>query len=387
MSETVHAPRILVADDQPAILEALRFVLEDAGFDLDLVTSTEGVRRRVADRRWDLLLMDLNYARDTTSGQEGLELLTEIHGLDAGLPIVVMTGWGNVETAVDAMRRGARNFVRKPWDNRGLVDVVTREINDNRASRRAETRARREEDEAIRIQRALLPATLPSIRGCDIAATWRPAGELGGDCYDAIRFDDTRLALSIADVVGKGLPAALLMANLQAAVRASASEGSRPCDVATAVNRLLCGSVTAGKFATFCYAVIDTARSRVAFSNAGHNPPVLVRADGAVERLGRGGMVLGVMAHGVDEQSELDLRAGDRLVFFTDGITEANNATGDEFSDERLLQTIVEHRHESAQRLLDAILTDVAAFSDGPLQDDATLLCLAIPTASRSLRA
>src|SRR5688572_17864706 len=102
MSDIVQAPRILVDDDQPAILEALRFVLEDAGFDLDLVTSTDGVRQRVADSRCDLLLMDLNYARDTTSGQEGLELLTEIHGLHAGLPIVVMTGWGNVETAVEA---------------------------------------------------------------------------------------------------------------------------------------------------------------------------------------------------------------------------------------------------------------------------------------------
>ena len=210
--------------------------------------------KRVADARYDLLLMDLNYARDTTSGREGLDLLTEIHARDRGLPIVVMTGWGNIDTAVDAMRRGARSFVQKPWDNAALLDVVTREVSDGRRSRSADVRARHDQDEATQIQRALLPATLPSIAtpprtqraagapacGCDVAAIWRPAEGLGGDWYDALRFGDNRVGLAIADVIGKGLPAALLMANLQASVRALASEDTMPRDVAAGVNRLLC---------------------------------------------------------------------------------------------------------------------------------------------------
>ena len=378
MFDTLEIPRVLVADDQPAILEALRLLLGTTGFELDLVTSMDTVRQRVADARYDLLLMDLNYARDTTSGREGLDLLTEIHDRDRGLPIVVMTGWGNIDTAVDAMRRGARSFVQKPWDNAALLEVVTREVRDGRRSRSADVRARHDQDEATRIQRALLPSTLPSILGCDLAAIWRPAEGLGGDCYDALRFGDSRVGLAIADVIGKGLPAALLMANLQASVRALASEDTMPRDVAAGVNRLLCGSVASGKFVTFCYVVLDTASSRLVYSNAGHNPPILARGDGSIERLEPSGMVLGVLPEGVYEQADIDVRPGDRLVLFTDGIVEAQRNDGEQFGDERLVETIVEHRRDSAQGLLDAILDAVSAFTGGAFQDDATLVAVAI---------
>src|SRR5262245_65251778 len=108
------------------------------------------------------------------------------------------------------------------------------------------------------IQRALLPSAMPDVRGCQIAALWTPASGIGGDWYDVLRFSDTRVALSIADVVGKGLPAALLMSNLQAAVRAFATAAIEPQNVCDSVNRLLCRNIAPGKFVTFCYAVVDT---------------------------------------------------------------------------------------------------------------------------------
>jgi sigma-B regulation protein RsbU (phosphoserine phosphatase) len=375
---TTENARVLIADDQPAILEALRFVLGETCFDLEMVTSTDAVRERVGTQKYDLLLMDLNYARDTTSGREGLELLSELHERDDALPIVVMTGWGNIETAVDAMRRGARSFVQKPWDNAALLDVVTREINAGRASRRAEVRSRSDRLEAIRIQRALLPSTPPSIAGCELAATWKPAAGLGGDCYDAIAFSPTQLGLSIADVVGKGLPAALLMANLQASVRALANGHAHAEGVATAVNRLLCGRIATGKFITFCYVAMDMETSQVVYTNAGHNPPVLVRATGAVERLATTGIVLGVVPDALYEQRTIELRRGDRLVLFTDGITEAENSEGEQFGEERLTSTIVTHRCESAQELIDAIVAAASGFTGGEFQDDATVMCAAI---------
>jgi DNA-binding NtrC family response regulator len=113
--------RILIADDQPDVLEALRLLLSQHDFSLQLVTSPVTVLERLRDDAWDLLLMDLNYSRDTTSGDEGMALLKAAREIDASLPVVVMTAWGNIELAVEAMRSGAQSFVQKPWDNADLV--------------------------------------------------------------------------------------------------------------------------------------------------------------------------------------------------------------------------------------------------------------------------
>src|SRR5918995_2862207 len=133
---TAVLPRVLVADDQPDVVTALRMLLRNAGFDTDTASSVHEVRSRLDCRDYDLLLMDLNYARDTTSGHEGLELLQEVHARDPLLPVVVMTGWGSVEMAVEAMRRGARTFVHKPWDNASLSAAIRREVAAGRAPRR-----------------------------------------------------------------------------------------------------------------------------------------------------------------------------------------------------------------------------------------------------------
>ena len=167
-----------------------------------------------------------------------------------------------------------------------------------RERRAARQREQRELDEARRIQRKLLPATLPQIDGCEIAASWQPASGVGGDCFDAIRSAAAALALSIADVVGKGIPAALLMSNLQAAVRAFATEAARPAELCQQVNRILCGHIAEGRFISFFYCVVDAELGALTYTNAGHYPPILVRADGTVERLDRGGPVLGVFPDG-----------------------------------------------------------------------------------------
>jgi sigma-B regulation protein RsbU (phosphoserine phosphatase) len=370
-------PRVLVADDQADILQALRLLLGDAGFETDLVSSVNDVLARVGQAPYDLLLMDLNNTRDTTSGREGLELLEKVRGRDAALPIVVMTGWGSIDTAVEAMRRGARSFVQKPWDDVTLVEVVRREIDEGLATRRRDARLAREQDEARLIQRALLPAAMPDIKGCRLAALWTPASGIGGDCYDVIRFTDTRAAISIADVVGKGLPAALLMSNLQAAVRAFATAAAEPQDVCASVNRLLCRNISAGKFVTFCYAVVDTSSRRVSYANAGHFPPILVHADGRVERLTTTGLVLGVTADWTYSTREVALPRGARLVFFTDGLTEALTPDGDEFGDDRLVDTIRTNRGRPAEDIARLAMDAVHAWTGGGFQDDATLIVVA----------
>src|SRR6188474_3557164 len=127
------ATRILVADDQPDVFEALRWLLTGEGYLPQFVSSTDAVMERLRAEPFDLLLMDLNYSRDTTSGREGLELIPQVRAHDPALPIVVMTGWGSVDTAVEAMRLGAKSFVQKPWDDVALREIVGREIDDGRA--------------------------------------------------------------------------------------------------------------------------------------------------------------------------------------------------------------------------------------------------------------
>jgi len=322
--------------------------------------------------------MDLNYTRDTTSGREGLDLLDAVRSRDSGLPIVVMTGWGNIDTAVDAMRRGAKSFVQKPWDDTTLVEVVRREVTNGLALRRRDARLAHEHAEAALIQRALLPSTMPSIPGCELAARSTPAFGIGGDFFDVLRFSDTRTGLAIADVIGHGLPAALLMSNLQAAVLAFASGAAEPQELCASVNRLLCGNIAAGKFVTFCYAVIDTEKRTVSFANAGHNPPILIHRNGSVDRLDSAGLVLGVAPDWKYVGGTYRLEAGDRLVCFTDGISEAENPSREQFGEVRLLDTIRRHQDATADALVQAVSDAVAQWLAGPPQDDATLLAVAV---------
>src|SRR5262245_41722928 len=166
-TDTAVSRRVLIADDQPDVVAALRLLLRGAGLDTDAACSVQEVRDRLSAKNYDLLLMDLNYARDTTSGREGLELLSEVHERDRLLPIIVMTGWGSIETAVEAMRRGARTFVHKPWENASLAETVTRELDDAAAPRRVGAIASREREDARLIQRALLPPAMPTVPGCE----------------------------------------------------------------------------------------------------------------------------------------------------------------------------------------------------------------------------
>jgi sigma-B regulation protein RsbU (phosphoserine phosphatase) len=372
------AAHVLVADDQPDVLEALRWLLTGEGYEPEFVSSTDAVLERLRARPFDLLLMDLNYTRDTTSGREGLELIPHVRAHDPSMPIVVMTGWGSVDTAVEAMRLGAKSFVQKPWEDVALLEILQREIDDARATKRRDAKLQRELDEARLIQRGLLPTALPQVPGLDLASSWQPANGVGGDCFDALPFGTAAVGLSIADVAGKGVPAALLMSNLQAAVRAFALDGAPPSSVCTSVNRLLCRNMAAGRFVTFCYTRIDVAAGRLTYANAGHNPPLLIRANGTAERLNPGGTVLGVFTESAYEQGDFEIGPGDRLIFYTDGITEGRDSSGEEYTEERLAEAALRHRGLPAQELLAAVLSEVTAFNGNTFDDDATLIVAAL---------
>jgi phosphoserine phosphatase RsbU/P len=230
---------------------------------------------------------------------------------------------------------------------------------------------------AREIQQMLLPSTLPQPAGVEIAGAWQPAREVGGDYFDVIQLDKDRFGICIGDVAGKGITAALLMANLQASFRAFATVEASPQAVCTKLNKFLCANIASGKFITFFYAVLDANSRTLTYENAGHSPGHLLRSDGTTETLQGGGAVLGALPDWAYRDYTAQLRPGDLLLLSTDGITEAENAEVEEFGDERLLQA-ARAREGSALEIQRLIMQQVTAFCGGIFRDDATLLVLRI---------
>ena len=211
-----------------------------------------------------------------------------------------------------------------------------------------------------------------------MSGTWKPARAVGGDYYDLLRLGDTQLAVCIGDVAGKGMPAALLMSALQAAVRASATPDVVPADLCERVRRVIVQSLTGGRFVTFFYCTVDTAAHRIRYCNAGHNPPVLVRADGSAIRLDKGGPALSRLFRTPFDTGEEELRDGDRIVLFTDGGSEARDAAGNDYGEERLEKVIAANRQSKARELIATIVDSVSSFSEGRTDDDLTLVAVAV---------
>lgn len=387
--------RVLIADDQPDVLEALRLLLKNHGYEVTTAASPAGILSRIDSEIFDLVLMDLNYGRDTTSGREGIELLERLSGREEKPPIVVMTGWASVGLAVEAMHQGVADFIEKPWTNTRLLEILARQIaiGGERRTARELSRARSREDEqqrialrrsqdemeeALRIQQRLLPAEIPQAAGYEIAAVWRPARIIGGDYYDVLRLDRETLAFCVGDVAGHGLPAALVMANLQAAVHGFASVAVAPHEVCEKLNRVLCENLSPDRFVTFFYAVLNIDTGRLRFSNAGHPSPLVSRADGSSVLLQGGGPVLGLFPGERFTSQEVQLMPADRVVCFTDGVVEAGNSDGVEFGTQGIGETVREHVKESADGLSQLLLGAALRHAHESLEDDATVLTIAV---------
>ncbi|MCU1286256.1 MAG: response regulator receiver modulated serine phosphatase [Acidobacteriales bacterium] len=371
-------PRILVAEDQEDVIEALRLLLKVHGYDAEFVDNPADALVKLKSSRFDGMLMDLNYSRDTTSGTEGLHLLTEVQALDSTLAIVVMTAWGSIELAVDAMHRGACDFVQKPWDNTQLIKTLSDQLKRSKALRARFMQEQFESEEAAEVQRALMSSGKCDVRGFSIATFFRSVRNVGGDYYDVIGINENRMGLCIGDVVGKGVGAALLMSNLQAAVRTAAPQAVEPKDLCTRVNRVICANKVPGKFITFCYCILDSEKRTLQYTNAGHNAPMLVRANGEQVSLSGEDSVLGTFAKWDYHQHQLELCRGDRLVLFTDGITESTDGDDIEFGEDALAELIAANVQSTADELKTTIMEAVVRHNGGRYADDATLIVIGV---------
>lgn len=227
------------------------------------------------------------------------------------------------------------------------------------------------------IQTSFLPNKVPQLPGYDVWGANIPSGEVGGDYYDFINIVDNQLGVAIADVSGKGIPAALIMASFRASLIAEIRNNYAIRSICLKVNNLLCESLEPGNFVTAIYGVLDSKNSIFTFSNCGHNPALLLRQSGEVEELVEGGVILGIRPNATYEERPVYLNRGDLLCLFTDGVSEAENSSGEQFELRRILQILNDHRSESAAAIGARMIDDVRAFSkDGIITDDLTLVII-----------
>lgn len=360
--------RVLVGDDQLHVREALRLLCKGAGHQAQTVDSPGALLAAATEQTPDLILMDLNYARDTTSGQEGLELLAELRSRAVDAPVIVMTAWGSVDLAVNALRGGAVDFVQKPWENRVLLGKIEEQA--RRASFDREVRER-----TRRAHQLLFPRHAKSLSTLDFAGISIASGEIGGDYYDFLDLGGSSTGFVIADVSGKGTAGALLMANLQASMRAQDSRSFlRPEEALCQVNRRFYESTPREQYATMFFATYDDSTRTLHYVNCGHLPGLLRRADGRMEPLRPTATVLGLFPEWHAEPASVVLEAGDSLILYTDGVTEAANPGGEELGEIGLLAAWSGCADpETAVR---SVMETVKRHTGGPLADDATIVAL-----------
>jgi len=242
-----------------------------------------------------------------------------------------------------------------------------------RASRRELDRQEAELGFALKVQQALFPRSLPVNRGLQFAATCIPARGVSGDYYDVFELEDGRLIFAIADISGKGISAAILMASLQALLRAVVPNGNSPSDICRRLNIHLHQITDASRFATFFYAEWKQDQRHLSYVNAGHNPPFLFNGAGC-RSLDLGGFPLGIMPDSEYETGEVSMQLGDTIVLYSDGITEAGSAEDKPFGEKRLADVVENNRGKPLPEIQSRVLGAVRGWSRNEPEDDMTLM-------------
>jgi sigma-B regulation protein RsbU (phosphoserine phosphatase) len=327
------------------------------------------------ERRPDLVILDL-----TLPGIHGYEVCERLRRRGLVTPVLMLTAQEHESCRVRGFEAGADDYVTKPFSLRELLGRVRAIL--RRSEGRADIENQRELDEARQIQQRLMPAEIPQISGLRIAGSCRPARLAGGDYFDVLKLEEEVVAVCVADVCGKGMPAAMMMSNLQAAVKMCASRRMGPAELCGSVNRVMCENIAGQGFITFFCAIIDTDDSgqrRCTYCNAGHNPPILVKPTAnSVDRLDCGGGVLGVFGEWAYEEKRVPLGSGDRIFIYTDGMTESRNAAGEDFGEARLIEFLLRAADAHAAQLIDRALAEAIHFTGGTFDDDVTVVGVSV---------
>ena len=345
----------------------------------------EALQKLLETPDFDIILSDINMPE-----MDGLTLLAKVNELkNPAMKCIMVSAYGDMDNIRSAMNKGAFDFATKPIDLDDLSRTIEKAIEQVRYIRESQQEHNQLEsiknDLAIagEIQQTILPRSFPPFpeltEVVDIYASMTPAKDVGGDFYDFFQIDDERIGLVIADVSGKGVPASLFMAVSRTLLRATALRGVSSAECLTYANKLLCKESLDSMFVTVFYGIYHYKTGMMDYTNAGHNPPYLLRGGRTVECLPvASNFVVGVFDDIEFESNTLTFGIGDTLLLYTDGVTEAFNDKREQFS-ESTLQDILASMHESssAKEVVTSVLQSVKIFSgDYPQSDDITLLSL-----------
>ncbi|MCE2558319.1 MAG: SpoIIE family protein phosphatase [Acidobacteria bacterium] len=378
--------KILVVDDEPdlerLVKQRMRRHIRSGRYGFEFAgNGIEALEKLTEIRDIDIVLSDINMPK-----MDGLTLLQQIPEVNADIRSVIVSAYGDMENIRTAMNRGAFDFVTKPIDFADLqvtIDRTLRHLDEWRAalaSRDKLVALQNELDVATKIQQSILPDQFPHVDGCEVYGCMEAARNVGGDFFDVIRLEGGSLGLAVADVSDKGVPAALFMMSSRTLLKGAAVGIGHPGAVLSEVNDLLNETNDAAMFVTVFYGVYDPASKVLTFSNGGHNPPLVVHADGSSEELElTGGIALGAVPQFEYGQASVQLRPGDMVVFFTDGVTEAVNPRSDEFGLEAVQALFEDGETRSAQEAAEMILKAVREFAgEAPQFDDLTCMILRV---------
>ncbi len=377
-------PKILVVDDEPDLehLVRQRMRREIRSGQYSFMFAQNGVEALEVlneEQDIDMVLSDINMPR-----MDGLTLLEQIPKVDPNIRSVIVSAYGDMKNIRTAMNRGAFDFITKPIDFEDMKVTIQRTLHHLELWREAlESRDKlvalqNELSVANKMQQSILPTSFPTGSGFEIFGSMKPARDVGGDFFDVLSLEDGRIGLVVADVSDKGVPAALFMMSSRTLLKGSAIGLDSPGKVLSEVNQLLQEENDAAMFVTVFYATFDPETGELAYANGGHNTPLVVHADGSSTVIPpTGGVALGVVPHFTYEESSMTLQPSDRVVLYTDGVTEAENDQGDQFELERLCEIFTNGTPMDAHATNEAVFAAVEAFAgDAPQFDDVTCLTL-----------
>jgi len=384
--------KILIVDDEPDVEilfnQRFRKKVKEGLLELHYARNgKEALEKLENDKEIDIVLTDINMPE-----MDGLTLLGHLVKLNRPIKAIVISAYGDMTNIRTAMNKGASDFVTKPIDFQDLEVTLDKIISQHSLHKKAvlaESKLGHIEKElevARRIQQGMLPQNFELFvedSPIELVGKMMPAKEVGGDFYDFFFLDENKLGILIADVSGKSVPACLFMAIARTILRTIAIKTESPSETLSRANELLCKENDSCMFVTTFYGIIDLNRGTLCFANAGHNPPFLLKAEGALSQLGLNmGIPLGVVSQKeshspIYQNVDVELKEGDSLILYTDGVTEAMNSASEFYGEKRLEGILKAHLSTSLPQIVEKVIDDLGEFTKHFEQsDDITFLGL-----------